>query len=49
MRQTCAKIVYDEMRLGEEGNLLGIVQEIAIWTYYQMQYLRTGIHVEWDT
>ena len=33
MYQTCAKRVQNEVRMDGEGDQLGIVQEIEIWTY----------------
>ena len=46
MQQTCAKGVKDKARLGGKGDLLGIVQEIETWPYYQMGCAQTRIILE---
>ena len=45
----CSKQAQKEIRLGGKGDLLGIVQEIKIWQYYQIVYIQTRICPwEWD-
>ena len=43
-----SKLVQNEYEvwLGGKGIPLGIVQEIEIWSYYQMVYAQTKIHPE---
>ena len=38
MHQTSPKIVQDKVRLDKKGGRLGILQEIKIWSYYQLVY-----------
>ena len=49
MNQTSAKIVQDLVRLGEEGDLQGIVQKKKkneFWRYYQMVWTQTRLILE---
>ena len=40
---------YDSAQLGENDDLLGIVQEIKIWQYIAMVYAQTRTRIgEWD-
>ena len=49
MQQIIAKRVQDNTRLGGEGNPLGILQEIEIWSNKQMVYVQSRIRYgEWD-
>ena len=43
MLQTCTKEVQNRAGKGEESNLLGVLQDIKIWTNYKMVYAQTGI------
>ena len=49
-KRTCTKGVQDKAWLGGKGDPLGIVQEIEIWSYYQMLHAQTRIRQgEWIT
>ena len=44
-----SKLAQKEYKIRREGDLLGIVQEIKIWSYYQIVYAQTRIcSREWD-
>ena len=50
MQQTSAKRVQNNRQLGGRGYLLGIEQEIELWSYEQMVYAQTRIRPrKWDT
>ena len=43
MLQISTERVYDKARLGGQGDSLGIMQEIEVWTYEQMIYAQPRI------
>ena len=49
MSECCELVQKDETRLGEQDDLLGIVQNVEIWPYEQMVYAQTRTHHrKWD-
>ena len=49
IQNTISKAVQDKAWLSRKGDLLGIVQEVKIWPFYQIVYAQTRIRlIEWD-
>ena len=50
MQETRAKRLQDHAWPGENDGLLGVVQEIKIWPYFQVTYAQTRIQLrEWNS